>query len=53
MAGMYIAILVVLLLYDIACVSYYDTMMNFFWWLAGAYLHQLILDSDRGGVDYE
>lgn len=50
-AGLYISILVVLLLYDIACVSYYDTLMNIFWWLAGAYLIHAIDEVERGNTE--
>ncbi len=51
MTGMYISSIIVLMLYDIACVSYYDTLMNIFYWLGGAYLLHLTLNPDREVVE--
>lgn len=54
MTAFYVSIMVILLIYDFACVSYYDTLMNMFWWLAGAYLFYVLSGKKREEtVNYE
>lgn len=36
--NLWIVIMVILLVFDFACVSYYDILLNFFWWIASAYV---------------
>lgn len=47
MTALYITIMGILFIYDIACVSYYDTLMNMFWWMSGAYLLHILNDKGR------